>query len=50
MIIKVYNCNDIDAIENYIILITNMLSVTTLTKTYQESMEITSNTQNVNLH
>ena len=40
-------CNDIDAIDNYIILITNMLSVTTLTKSYQESIEITSNTQNL---
>ena len=40
------NCNDIEAIDNYMIFITNMLSVTTLTKSYQESIEITSNTQN----
>ena len=33
-------CNDIDAIDNYIIFITNMLSVTTLTKSYQESIDL----------
>ena len=46
LIMIIGNCNDIEAIDNYMIFITNMLSVTTLTKSYQESIEITSNTQN----